>query len=464
MPIKVETPDGGVAEFPDNTPPTIIEAALRQKFPAPAKAITEPGVGLEGRIALGAAKGIGSTISGLGSMVHAIPGVSRGMDVLLGQPGVSETAFKTAREVTKPEGVAEQVGKAGEQAAEFLLVPGPAKVKGAARALQLAKTGALSAGLAKAQGASAGGAAVTGAVSALPVGPAVEAAATKAVRSVLKPTVAAMRRIAGGSARGIDAKAEQLVSFVIQQGLTTPEKAQNLLAETERELQRVLSVKNAPTDAPTRALRYLDTLEKNAAKAGLGAEKVAALREAAEDTLKGVMGRDVTTMVAGQPMTVRVARPDMTAKEALESARASSRWSTRGTWGPKSTAESVKNVAEKAVEKAQRDAVKAAVPETAALLAKEAQAINAQDVLARAAFREASNSMSGIAGAVEVGTGRLPLLGWASKLLREGQLRGGVRVGQLAKAIQEGNGPAVELALKRLGVAIPAELLAEPAQ
>jgi len=459
-------PNAGVYLSNDPNAGEPISAASTSPAPTPnildqAPLPTTPGMpNIPSGIISGAIKGAARTAVGLGEMVHSIPGVSSAMDYLLGQPGTSQSAFTSAKTATTPETTNERIGAGLENAAEFALIPGPGKARGAARALELVKVALPSAGLARAQGASPGQATTMGAISAIPVAPLVESIAQKAVRSVLKPTVAAMRKVAGTGVRGLDAKAEQMVNFVIENGLTTPEKAQSLLAETERELQRVLSVRNAPTDAPTRALRYLDLLEKNARKAGLGQDKAAALRGAAEDVLTGVMGEPVTTMVGGQAMTVHIPRTNMTAKEALESARASSKWSTRGTWGPKDSAESVRNAAEKAVERAQRDAVKAAVPEAAGLLGKESQAIKAEEVLSRALFREGNNSMSGVAGAVELGTGRIPLIGYATKLLRSGQLGGGVRVGQLAKAIQQGDGPRVALALKQLGVIVPVEMMA----
>lgn len=483
MPIEVELPDGSIAEFPDGTPPATIESALRRQFPSPRSSPSRadamlareaagsiaapsilPNVSIPSGVVSGFLKGVPRTVAGLGEMVHKIPGVSGAMDSVLGAPGTSAASFAAAREATAPVGTAEKVGQGIEQAAEFFALPGPAKAQGLARLGQMAKTGVTAAGLATAQGAGPGEAAVMGALAGLPVAPAVESVARKAVRSVLKPTVAAMKRIAGGGVRGIDAQAERLVTFIIDNGLATADEARALLASTERELQRVLSVRNAPTDAPQRALRYLDALARNAKKAGMGSDKVRTLREAASEVLDGIMGRDLAVMTPAGPVTVRVPRADMTAAEALESARASSRWSTRGTWGPKDRAEAVRNVAEKAVEKAQRDAVKAAVPEARTLLSREASALNAEEVLSRAAFREGNNSMTGVAGAVEVGLGRAPLFGWASKLLREGQLRGGVWAGRLAKSLQQRDAQGVVMALQRLGVQVPAELLAGTAQ
>ena len=71
------------------------------------------------------------------------------------------------------------------------------------------------------------------------------------MQAAIKPTVTALKRISGGG--GLDAKARTLIRFIIDNRLTTPEKARTLFEDTERELQRVLSAQNAPTDAATRA-------------------------------------------------------------------------------------------------------------------------------------------------------------------------------------------------------------------
>ena len=73
--------------------------------------------------AIGAAKGLGNTVVGLGEMVHRVPGVSRAVDALYGQEGLSAAAFPAAREAVRPENTAQKVGFASEQLGEFF-VPG----------------------------------------------------------------------------------------------------------------------------------------------------------------------------------------------------------------------------------------------------------------------------------------------------------------------------------------------------
>lgn len=455
-----------------NTAGNVAATALDHTPAGPAMmALRAAGVSPES-IFTGQAKGALNTVAGLGDMV----------DAASASTGLFERDaddFDAVRAMTAPSNAQESVGRTGEQLAEFLMVPGPGKVKGAARALELAGSAAANAGLTGAQTGSGAAAATAGGLSAaLP--PAVQGAAKGAkylgdrmVRAVVKPTVAAMRRITGSGERGLDAKANQLVDFIIRNGITSAEKAQRILTESERELQRVMSLKNAPTDAATRAKRYIEALEKNARKAALGEEAVGAFRSKMGELLRGPMGEDVVEQVsrnvdtglvdtAGSPImreavedvTKRGLRAEVPAREALESARASNAFKSN----PQNVGENATLAARQAVERAQRDAVKAAVPEARKLLRTEANAITARDVLDRGALREGNQNLAGIAGAVEVGTGRAPILGFAARLLREGQLGAGVKVGQLARAVQEGHAGKVAFYLQKLGVSLPAQL------
>jgi len=77
---------------------------------------------------IGAEKGIQNTIIGLGEMVHRIPGVSRAVDALYGDPGLSARAFAEGRRSTTPSNTGERVGFATEQIGEFF-VPGTGAAK-----------------------------------------------------------------------------------------------------------------------------------------------------------------------------------------------------------------------------------------------------------------------------------------------------------------------------------------------
>lgn len=456
--------------------------------------------------AKGFAKGVGRTAAGLGSLVHKVPGVSETIDdvwdAVYGQgdpmqrpKALSQDAFTTAKQETTPTNAMQQVGQVIEQVGEFLIPAGagektaaaiaakaapyfrnaPRLVQGAVSAVpRMVNEAAKSAGVATAQGGDPLAAAAFGAA-----GPAVSGTVGAAGRylgdkgealvlSAVKPTVASLRRIAGSSATGLEAQASKLARFILDTGATTADKARGILTSAEHELHRVLSVKNAPTDAAERSLRYLDALERSAAKQGLPAADVATIRNAAAEVLEGSMGKDVVTMVPGphptlvgpngqpitvlQPQTVRAPRTDVMADEALERARANSRWDTRKAWGEQKGAQTE---ASKAVERAQRDAVKAAVPEAAPLLRRQGQAITAATALDRMALRagnrDALSLPGAVTGAAELASGKVPLLGMAAQWLRNNQMQAGVWSDRLAKAIEKQDVAQVSAIMARIG-------------
>lgn len=432
---------------------------------------------------VGIAKGLGNTAVGLGEMVHSIPGFASGMDEILGQPGVSETALKQARAMTAPSNTVEKVAAGGEQMAEFALLPGPAKMRGVARALEMGKAGLASAGLAKTQGASGTGVVVAGALGGLPVAQGVAAVgkwagniAPKAVRSALKPTVASLKKIAGASVEGIDAKAEQLMTWILTNRVTTANKARTIFQQAESELQRVLSLKGGKlTDEPARAVRYLEALERSASKQRLPASDVATIRNAAAELIEGSLGKDVVKMVPAPhptlvdasgkaitvlvPETTRALRAGTPAAEALEAARSSGRWQTRKQWGELKGTETE---ARKAVERAGRDAVKTAVPEAAPLLRQESMALKAEEVLDRASQRAANRDQLSLPGLVvaapEVAAGKVPVMAFAVNWLRNNQMKAGIYADVLAKAIEKGDTGRVVSILHKLGVGSGAQL------
>lgn len=387
----------------------------------------------------GLGSSVARTVFGGGDLIRQGLGMERMVD---------RPAVKAA--MTPPNSTAGRAASAVGDVAQFFAPTGAVgKVKAG---LEIAKAG----GLTLAQTGSPGSAALSAGLTAVvPGAGAVRAlgrastdAAEKFVKAAIKPTVASLRRITG--AGGLDAKANALVRFVIDNRLTTAEKARALFQSTEHELQRVLGSRNAPTDAAIRAGRYLQALENSAAKAGLGADDVALLRGEAEKLVAGPMGEPAIN-AAGN--VVRVLRRDVPAKEALESARASSRWKTRKAWGEQKGATTE---AAKAVERAQRDAVKTAVPEAKALLQTEGKALQAEDVLARMAQRSGNRDVASLPAHViaagELATGRVPVLAFAANWLRNNQMRAGMWADALGKAIEKGNAPLAADILKRLGV------------
>lgn len=433
----------------------------------------------------GFVKEAGARAVNLGRFVHQIPGVDR----VLGEipEGAADALGLT------PSNPEQAIGGKVEQIAEFM-IPAAAAERAALTvaakaapwvgraATPSARTvlqGSTSAGVATAQGgdpltAGALGAAVPAAGAVANVaGQGLRSASEGLVRAAIKPTVAAMKRISGSGREGLDAKAASLVRFMIDNRLTAPHQALDMVLKAERELQRLLSVKNAPTDAPQRAVRYLDALERSAAKQGLAADDVAQIRNAAAEMLEGGMGKDVVTMVSKPhptlvqadgtpfmvlvPKTTRALRTDVMADEALESARASSKWTTRKQWGEQ---KGTRIEAGKAVERAQRDAVKEAIPEARPVLAQQGQAIRAAETLDRMQFRagnrDAVSLPAHVVAAGEIATGRVPLMAFAANWLRNNQMKAGMAADALSKAIQRNDVRMVSEILGRFGVAVGA--------
>lgn len=373
------------------------------------------------------------------------------VDRVIDRPDVQATMTPPATAVGRA------ASATGDIAQFFTPAGGVGKVRAALEVGKAAAlTGAQGGGTGDVATAAALSAVIPGAGAVRAAGKKLEAAAEPLVRAALKPTVASLRRIAGATGEGLDAKANALVRFIIDNRLTTGDKARKLFQDAEHELQRVLNVKNAPTDAAVRAGRYIDALTKSAAKQGLGGDDVAQLRKAADELIAGPMGEDWGFDAAGN--VIRRLRADVPAADALASARASSRWSTRKAWGEQKGAQME---AQKAVERAQRDAVKTAVPEARALLATEAKSIQAAEALdrmaQRAANRDAVSLPAHVIAAGELATGRAPVLAFAANWLRNNQMKAGMWADVLGKAIQKGNAPLAADILKRLGVGVAVE-------
>ena len=111
----------------------LAQEVMAQPAPVPAEpSRLEQAAGMVGDVAIGAAKGVGQTVTNLGGLLHKIPGVSAGVNALYGAP-VSAPAFAEANRVLTPTNTAQRIGKGAEQLAEVVL-PG--------RAITTAATGA----------------------------------------------------------------------------------------------------------------------------------------------------------------------------------------------------------------------------------------------------------------------------------------------------------------------------------
>lgn len=134
-------------------------------------------------VAIGAAKGVGNTVYGLGKLVHDYTPIGRISDAI--QPGAFDPENKPA-ELT-PTNTPQKVGYYGEQVAEFMAPTGaPAKL---ARAAEVAKSGAL--GLAQSGGDPIAGG-VSAGVAAIPGGAMLNKAAGAFERSAQKEMAQAL--------------------------------------------------------------------------------------------------------------------------------------------------------------------------------------------------------------------------------------------------------------------------------
>ncbi len=488
QPQIVEIPGIGEVEFPDTMSDAEITAEATRLYES--QDLLVQNVQNLGRTAkdltVGALKGVGNTAIGLGEMVapalRQIPGV-RDYVATPEQFSAARAAFTT------PTNTAQSIGRTVEQGLEFAVPVGAARRAAVAMAPQavraayggliplVAAEAASAAGVAKAQGGNPGTAALLSA--AIPIaGKAASGVAgyakDKAVRwaqGAVKPTVTAMKQTAGASRAGVDSVAHRLARFIVERRLTTPEKAQRLVTDAESTLQSLVGTQ--PTGAATRAARYLQALEASAAKQGLGADDVAAIQRAAGELLEGPMGTDVISHVttlqpsailgpSGRPVMVPVVTPQSTralrstvpADEALASARASSQWGTRRSWGEQKGAAME---ASKAVERAQRDAVKAAVPAARPVFGDYANALKAREVLQRMALRQGNRDVVGLpahaVAAGEIARGRVPVLSAIVNWIRDNQLPAGIAAHRVGSLLQDPNLQSAAAALSRLGIA-----------
>jgi hypothetical protein len=298
------------------------------------------------------------------------------------------------------------------------------------------------------------------------------------VRSGIKPLWSDMSKQAGASVVGADKLADRLARFIIDNRITTGAKAEAIILDAERAIQR--AVGDQATDAPMRAMRYLDRLEQSAAKQGLPAQDVATIRGAAQELLEGPHGMDVLWDVPGAPIntgildaagkpvmrpgpmvtnTTRVLRREMPANETLEVARGSSKWGNRKSWGEQKGASTE---ASKTVERADRDAIKRAVPESRPAFQRQGQAIQAKKVFTRGEFRQSNRDSLGmptiIAGAAEMAAGKPPFMAMAAEFARRNQVRMGVWADRLSTAIQNNDVETAATILRKFGVGSAAQM------
>jgi hypothetical protein len=146
------------------------------------------------------------------------------------------------------------------------------------------------------------------------------------------------------------------------------------------------------------------------------------------------------------------------ADEALERARASGKWGNKKQWGEQKGAQIE---ASKAVERAERDSLKDAVPEVRPILARQGKGIRSAEILDRMEFRQANRDALSLPATVmaagEVAAGKVPIMSFAVNWLRNNQMKAGIYADKLGKAIQRNDVQEVSAILNRLGVGTAAQ-------
>lgn len=146
MPREVEAPDGTILEFPDGMADADVLKALRTKYPKKAAAVPTAAPATEASLpakllaaheelkqqtGIGALKGAGETVFGLGKLMSSLGNLAVNPGkALAGEPNEmfpTDTAEQVFPDL-KVEGLLQHAGKAGERVAEFA-IPGAAEAK-----------------------------------------------------------------------------------------------------------------------------------------------------------------------------------------------------------------------------------------------------------------------------------------------------------------------------------------------
>ncbi len=115
-------PPGFVPDPIDAAPPGFVPDASPVLAAAPPRTWGDTALD----VAKGVAKGAAGTVLGAGELVGMIPGVRPAIDALYGQPGISEQAFREARQATTATNAPQMVGKGLETLGELAVPVGQA--------------------------------------------------------------------------------------------------------------------------------------------------------------------------------------------------------------------------------------------------------------------------------------------------------------------------------------------------
>lgn len=449
-------------------------------------------------LATGAAEGLLQTLGRLGGgIVRHVPGAAAAVQALYQSPvakalgvdwPVTPENYDQYVQDVAPSTTSEQLGALAENVGEAYLLGGPLRGAGTALTARVAPSLAPvvgstvaglaprvavealgGAGLSAAQGGSPTAGAVLGGAAPL-TEPALTAVAgwlarmaNRFGRADLKIPLATLKQQPGASRLGLNDQTEKIVDFILQNRLTSPAAADRVVKDAELRLQAALTQSGrgtVATDAPQRAWQALNDLEQDVRRGIFGDTKVSDIQAAREALLNGPMGM---TVQLPNGKIGRVLRPSLSATEALEAARATSKWDTTGEYGE---LKAVTKEAAKRAEVAARDAVKAAVPEAGPLLEQEANGITARTVLNRATWRQGNRDAVGLpAWLALAGAGPLAALGAthgpataamgavvlpvAAEFLRRNQLQMGIWGTRLAEALRTQDAATAAAILQR---------------
>jgi hypothetical protein len=197
-PVDYDAIAADVSKPPPSAPPKDTAKGLGAQFIDQAKANVQQGADL----AVGAAKGVGNTVFGLGKVVRDYTPVGRISDAIL--PGV----FEERPDALRPSNTAQQVGYTAEQIGEFFIPGGAAGKLG--KAAEIAKSAALTG----VQGGGAASMSASAALSAIPGG-----GAAKAAKGLRSSAIASETRALGPTKEWAKTEAAKLAPQMLERGV-----------------------------------------------------------------------------------------------------------------------------------------------------------------------------------------------------------------------------------------------------
>ena len=311
-------------------------------------------------------------------------------------------------------------------------------------------------------------------------GQAVARQAVPLVRSYLKPTMSMLRHRAGIEGEAPNAVANRIAKFIVDEKLTTADKARRLVETTGRQIDDAAAAAERANpelalDTAERIPRYLTGLLRRVERQILPGRDRAAIQNVAKElvedsplsrstfvpppaeTLEQGLARGARSAMteaanAGKPRLAdprgiktqfsdiggpfpqssrpRALRVDVKPTEALTTLRERSFFDPTATGGQLAGG--------RTIERAVRDAVKQAVPEASRPLLRQGRAMDAARLLDRGEHLAGNrDTLGGFAQTVGAASGR-SLTGLLMQALKEGQLRLGVHAPKIGAAIQAG--------------------------